>query len=244
MEYYKDLSLNDLIYTNSQGLICCEEWRNATSYEGIYKVSDLGRVKSLKMNKQRILKQSISGKTYLSVGLSKKGIVTQFLPQVLVAIAFLGHVPCGHLRVVDHIDNNPLNNCLSNIQIITARENSSKDRKSKLGEIGIRKTKKGKFVAIINIEKKSYNLGIFNSMKEASEARKMALMLYSAGDDFRKVKVTQPILLHKGVYPKRDKFYARITVNGKCINLGSFANKEDAYLAREKALIENNIKYA
>ena len=45
-------------------------------------------------------------------------------------MAFFGHVPGGYKIVVDHIDNNRLNNHVSNLQLITQRENSSKDRKN------------------------------------------------------------------------------------------------------------------
>lgn len=47
IEYYKNLSLENLPYINEEGLICWEEFRDIPQYEGLYQVSDLGRVKSL-----------------------------------------------------------------------------------------------------------------------------------------------------------------------------------------------------
>lgn len=244
MEYYKNLDLEDLSYVNEDGLNCREEWRDIAGYKNMYMVSNLGRVKSLKMNRCKILKQSTSSKKYLSVGLSKNGNAIPFLTQILVSIAFLNHTPCGFKRVVDHKDNNPLNNIFSNLQVITVRENSSKDRKSILSELGVSKTKGSKFRASISFDGIAYNLGAFSSIKEASDVRKKALLLYNSGDDFLKAKKVKSVDLYKGVYRKRNSFYARIFLNGKCVNIGSFKTKEDAYLAREKALIEHNIKYA
>ena len=49
-----------------------------------------------------------------------------------MAITFLNHDYADRKVVVDHIDNNPLNNHLSNLQIISMKENNTKDRAKKL----------------------------------------------------------------------------------------------------------------
>ena len=47
----------------------------------------------------------------------------------IMAETFLGHVYDGSRKyVVDHIDNNPLNNNLKNLRIVTMKENNLKDR--------------------------------------------------------------------------------------------------------------------
>ena len=43
-------------------------------------------------------------------------------------MAFLNHKPNGNKLVVDHINNVKTDNRLSNLQIITQRKNTSKDR--------------------------------------------------------------------------------------------------------------------
>jgi hypothetical protein len=78
--------------------------------------------------KQRILKLNPNTGGYLMVGLLRGGKRKGYLVHVLVAMAFLGHEPNGHNMVVDHIDNDKLNNKLENLQVITQRENLSKDR--------------------------------------------------------------------------------------------------------------------
>ena len=110
-----------------------EIWKDIPNYEGYYQVSNLGRVKSLKRyvkfmhcNKlinERILKGGIGSRGYLVVILSKDKKPKTFEVHKLVAIAFLGHKPCGYKRVVNHIDNNPVNNKASNLEIVSQREN-------------------------------------------------------------------------------------------------------------------------
>ena len=94
-----------------------EIWKNVKGFED-YEVSELGNVKSLKLGKERILKNSIDKKGYYKVNLSNKGKTKTFKVHKLVAMAFLNHKPCGYKIVVDHIDNNPLNNNVENLQLI------------------------------------------------------------------------------------------------------------------------------
>ena len=116
-----------------------EIWKDIPGYEGYYQASNLGRVKSLARSvlckngtimtfKDRILKPQIST-GYGRVNLCKNGTCKYILVSQVVAMAFLGHKRCGLKLVVDHIDNNPLNDKLENLQIITNRQNVSKDRK-------------------------------------------------------------------------------------------------------------------
>ena len=120
-----------------------EEFREIKDYEGDYQISNLGRVKSLKYGKERILKQSFNSNGYLTVGLCKNAKETKKKIHQLVAIAFLGHIPDGHNICVDHVDNDKLNNNVTNLQLITNRENCSKDSKRRHSEyIGISYKKK------------------------------------------------------------------------------------------------------
>ena len=102
--------------------------------------------------------------------MSKKGKV--YLNQcvyVLVAEAFLNHKRCGYKKVVDHIDNNPLNDYLYNLQLLTHRENISKNAKNKVGYTGVQKARK-KYTSKIYINNKQIYLGTFETAEEASQA--------------------------------------------------------------------------
>ena len=79
--------------------------------------------------------------------------------------------------VVDHIDNNSLNNCLDNLQIITPRKNTSKDRKGHSSKyIGVTWHKQASkwVVHILNNNKREY-LGLFEIELDAANAYKKRL---------------------------------------------------------------------
>ena len=157
-----------------------EEFRDIKGYEGLYKVSDLGRVKSLKrirVNKDRILKNTLDSTGYLKVSLSKNSKGKNRRVHQLVAEAFLNHKPNKtHEFICDHRDNNPLNNKLENLQITTTRENTSKDRKgtSKFAGVSLDKVR-NKWISTIRINGKKKFLGRFTDELKASEAYQTAL---------------------------------------------------------------------
>lgn len=72
---------------------------------------------------------------------------------------------------VDHIDNNPLNNNVTNLRVITKRENSSKDRKGISKYTGVTFNKKSnKWRSQIWINGKNKTLGSFDDELEAHRA--------------------------------------------------------------------------
>tara|TARA_R100000541_G_scaffold55115_1_gene63845 strand:+ start:62 stop:568 length:507 start_codon:yes stop_codon:yes gene_type:complete len=151
-----------------------------------YEVSNLGRVKSLARIvttvkgtyscKEKILKPTVSGDGYNTVGLYKNGKCKTKKVHQLVAIAFLNHKPNGLKLVVDHIDNNPLNNKLGNLQIISQRNNLSKDKKGSSKYTGVSWHKPSKkWISHISINGKIGHLGLFVDELEASKAYQNAL---------------------------------------------------------------------
>lgn len=153
-----------------------EIWKEVKGYEGLYQVSNFGRLKSFRVKIEKILKCSIDSNGYLKLGVKKKASTDTLYIHQLVAIAFLGHRPCGHELVVDHIDNNPLNNNLSNLQVITTRANCSKDRVGLSNYPGVYWCKHtSKWRAQITIDRKRKCLGRHMSEHDAYLAYEKAL---------------------------------------------------------------------
>ena len=131
-------------------------------YDKRYKVSNKGNVIGVK---GYVLKQYVDSKGYPMVHIGDGSIRTH----LLVAETWLNHVRCGHKIVVDHIDNNPQNNRLDNLQLISHRENLLKDKKNKTSKYrGISKDyKTSKYRAQVCLGGKTYYLGLYNTEDEA-----------------------------------------------------------------------------
>lgn len=94
-----------------------EQWKDIAGYEGLYEVSNLGFVR----NKRKVLRPAKSNRGYLMVLLSKNGKQKCFLVHRLVASTFCG-VKEG-CDIVNHIDNNPMNNTAPNLEWVTQKAN-------------------------------------------------------------------------------------------------------------------------
>tara|TARA_R110002012_G_C11500662_1_gene597293 strand:+ start:246 stop:743 length:498 start_codon:yes stop_codon:yes gene_type:complete len=149
-----------------------ETWKDIPNFKN-YQVSNLGNVRSLnyrQTGKTKVLKKSINSAGRYTVTLYRG---SQNIGS-LVAWAFLKHKPNGHKIVVDHINNIPTNDKLYNLQLITQRKNTTKDRKNKHGYTGISKIGKY-FQARIRIKGQKKYLGNYKTAKEASLAYQDAL---------------------------------------------------------------------
>lgn len=100
-----------------------EIWLPIAGYEGIYEVSDLGRVRSLKFGKSKILIPGKTGCGYLFVILCKDSKGKCMTVHRLVASAFIPN-PLN-LPQVNHIDENKLNNNVTNLEWCTASYNNN-----------------------------------------------------------------------------------------------------------------------
>ena len=113
-----------------------EVWKTISGYESSYQVSNLGRVKSLKRkvsitrhgkthNKsipELVMKPQINkrGKGYLKINLKRPNRVLSV--HRLVAIAFIPNP--DNKPYINHIDGNPKNNLVNNLEWCTAKENA------------------------------------------------------------------------------------------------------------------------
>ena len=114
-----------------------ETWKPVAGYEGLYEVSDLGRVRSLDMFqfrsngwvectfrvKGRVLKPYRTGKGegYQTVELHKNGKGTNKKVHRLVAEAFIPNPE--FLPEVNHIDGDKNNNVVSNLEWASGKDN-------------------------------------------------------------------------------------------------------------------------
>lgn len=109
-----------------------EIWKDIKDFQGLYQISNLGRVKSLPRTyklhgfittKERILKFGITNKGYYYVNLSKNAKVNRQYVHRLVAQAFIPNP--DNLLEVNHKDENPKNNNLENLEWCTHAYNNT-----------------------------------------------------------------------------------------------------------------------
>lgn len=110
-----------------------EVWKDIAGYEGLYQVSNFGRVKSLdryvphsslgrKFCKGCIMSLHINNAGYCTVNLCKDNKYKSFDIQRLVALAFIPNP--NNLPEVNHKDENKLNNSVENLEWVTKSGNN------------------------------------------------------------------------------------------------------------------------
>jgi hypothetical protein len=106
-----------------------ETWKPIPGYEGVYEVSDLGRVRSMprrlsdgRMWKGRVLRPTPQPSGHLHVTLSLAGEPSNVLVHRLVLAAFIG--PCPVRMEGCHADGDPSNNRLANLRWDTKPANA------------------------------------------------------------------------------------------------------------------------
>jgi hypothetical protein len=129
-----------------------EKWVDIINYEGLYKISNLGRVKSCnrlvrnksgrRYVKEKMLKPTIDKCGYYKVNLNRHNKRKTFKIHKLVADQFLIKDQC-----VNHIDGNKLNNTLDNLEYVTYSKNSIHAR-----EMGLVKSKNGENSPLCKID--------------------------------------------------------------------------------------------
>lgn len=110
-----------------------EEWKFIPGYEGYYMVSNLGNFKSVereigykdgltRIYPAKILKTETTKDNYQRIVLMKNGIKQRYMCHRTVAETFIPNN--DYSLVVNHIDGNKSNNCVSNLEWCTNKENT------------------------------------------------------------------------------------------------------------------------
>lgn len=154
-----------------------EVWKPIIGYEGSYEISNLGKAKSLKNGRVKILKPRLDDRGYPMAGLYN-GEMKNHKIHTLVWDHFGDKPRNGHKLQVDHIDGNKNNSRIDNLQLLTSRANSTK-RSIQNGTkypTGVYYNKqKKKFQAQIRINGKTKSLGRYLTIDEASSAYQKAV---------------------------------------------------------------------
>ena len=140
-----------------------EKWLPVKNYEGLYSVSNYGRIKSLPRytTKGRILKQYTNPHNgYKYVSLCKNNKKATKRVHILVVEAFTDYVSNGFnpSTVIDHIDGDKTNNRLENLEIVTQKENDRRARAMK--------TQRYYSIPVIDLDTKE----VYKSFTDASHA--------------------------------------------------------------------------
>lgn len=113
--YFDNLQKNDLEN---------EEWRDVVGYEGLYRCSNFGRIKSTtsvgRGNKETILRQTLLDTGYLAISGHKNGVQKHIKVHRAIGVAFIENT--FKKRTINHKDKIKINNNLSNLEWATHSE--------------------------------------------------------------------------------------------------------------------------
>lgn len=109
-----------------------EVWKDIKDYEGLYQVSNLGRIKSLEkevhnrwgtgsVRKERIMNPVVGTNGYYKVSLHREAVIKWFSVHRLMAMAFINNP--DNKTHINHKDCNRTNNSLDNLEWCTHAEN-------------------------------------------------------------------------------------------------------------------------
>lgn len=226
-----------------------ELWKPIPGYPD-YEASDLGRIKSLKLGRVRILVPLRTTKGYYRVGLYRDD--SQFITMIHRIIYSTFVRPLQKEELIDHIDRDKSNNRLENLRIATNSQNRANSfvNKGKKLPKGV-KFWKGIYRADITSNNKRYYLGQYATAEEAAivyDAKARELFGEFAHSSTTGSVLTlldvKPTSLRSRKYPlgvakcsgnNSNRYYAQIRHNLKTIYLGCYTTAElagEAYVRK------------
>lgn len=148
-----------------------EEWKDIKNYEGLYKISNLGRVKKINKSNIIICKPSIDTSGYKQIVLTKNEKRKSYKIHRLVAVAFIPN--SNNLPQINHKDENKLNNDVSNLEWCTLQYNCN------YGSRNYRCTRHRQH-RVQQYNKQNNLVGEYPSLKEAEKITKIKYQLISS----------------------------------------------------------------
>jgi hypothetical protein len=148
-----------------------EEWLNVKGFEGLYMVSSLGRVKSIRYERNKLLSSCIDNLGYMIVGLCDSGIQRTSRVHRLVALAFIPNPE--NKPMVNHIDEVKSNNNVGNLEWATAKENMNHGtaiERRKLSMANRLFTRNYSFIKINQLTSSGVIVDSFNGTTEVANA--------------------------------------------------------------------------
>lgn len=140
--------------------------------------------------------------------------------------------------VIDHINNDKLDNSKANLRLVTARENSNNLKKHRTGRlVGAKFNKRrNKFESGIKINNKQISLGCYNTEQEAHDVYKQVCNMLDKSveeiQEFFGIRTkSQCSSKYKGVswQKKNKKWVAQAFIKGKQVKLGLYGTEQEAY---------------
>lgn len=191
-----------------------EIWKDIKGYEGLYQVSNKGRVKSLdrvvkngiKYNhiKQHVMKTRINGRGYIAVMLCKNGVRKMIAVHRLVAEAFIQNP--DNKPVVDHINTIRTDNRVENLRWCTIKENCNNEltRKKLSGDCHPMKGKHHSEEAKqkISIGNKGNRNPNYRKFDYDHHSSKIVLMFTKCGDFIREFGSLMGAFRETGIAPQ------------------------------------------
>jgi hypothetical protein len=157
-----------------------EEWKDIVGYEGIYQVSNKGRVRTFRhkdgfvgfkiTDEPKIMSLISHGNGYLYVSLMNNDVRKNHYVHRLVAEAFIGNIPKGH--VINHLDYDKSNNSSDNLEIVSQKENvhyslaNMKKPKKRVGDYYI-VDRGGRYEVTVKLK----YIGTYKTIEEARKVR-------------------------------------------------------------------------
>ena len=140
-----------------------ENWKDIKGYEGIYQVSDKGRIKNVRTG--RILKTHPNKKGYLMIRISDGKERKGYGVHRLVAEAFIPNP--DNLPQVNHKDENKLNNNVDNLEWCTLQYNVNYGTaRQRMSKTNVNNPKKCKPIAQYTLDYQSELIKVWPSGAE------------------------------------------------------------------------------